>query len=74
MGLNYLFLVAPVGSIIALVSAYLFYKMMLKGAPGTAKMQKIASAVRQGALAYIKQLTPMSFSSRKSIGDFIFIW
>lgn len=55
MGLKYLFLVAPIGSVIALVSSWIFYKLMLKGDPGNDQMQKIALAVRKGAFAYLKQ-------------------
>ncbi len=55
MGLKYLFLIAPVGSAIALISAWIFYKMMVKGDPGSDQMQKIALAVRKGAFAYLKQ-------------------
>jgi len=55
MSLKLAFLIAPLGSIIALLAAYIFYRRMLKGSPGTERMQKIALAVRQGAFAYIKQ-------------------
>jgi len=55
MGLKYLFLIAPVGSIVALIAAWVFYKLMLKGDPGKAKMQEIALAVREGAFAYLRQ-------------------
>ncbi len=55
MGLKYLFLVAPVGSLIALIAAWIFYKLMVKGDPGNDQMQKIALAVRKGAFAYLKQ-------------------
>ncbi len=55
MGVKYLFLIAPIGSIIALITAWIFYKLMLKGDPGNDLMQKIALAVRKGAFAYLKQ-------------------
>jgi len=55
MGLKYLFLVAPIGSVIALMASWIFYKLMLKGDPGNDQMQKIALAVRKGAFAYLKQ-------------------
>ncbi|PIS28194.1 MAG: sodium-translocating pyrophosphatase [Candidatus Marinimicrobia bacterium CG08_land_8_20_14_0_20_45_22] len=55
MSLKYMFLIAPIGSIIALIAAYIFHKMMLKSDPGNEKMQKIAGAVRKGAFSYIKQ-------------------
>jgi K(+)-stimulated pyrophosphate-energized sodium pump len=41
--------------LIALLSAYFFYRWMLKSDPGNERMQSIATAVRQGAMAYIKQ-------------------
>ncbi|HPC35394.1 MAG TPA: sodium-translocating pyrophosphatase [Candidatus Marinimicrobia bacterium] len=55
MNLNYLFLIAPLGSIVALITAWIFYKLMLKNDPGNDQMQKIALAVRKGAFAYLKQ-------------------
>lgn len=55
MSLKYMFLIAPIGSIVALFTAYLFHKMMRKANPGNDQMQKIAGAVRKGAFAYIKQ-------------------
>jgi K(+)-stimulated pyrophosphate-energized sodium pump len=55
MGLKFLFLIAPIGSIVALTTAWIFYKLMLKNDPGNDTMQKIALAVRQGAFAYLKQ-------------------
>lgn len=55
MGLKYMFLIAPIGSIIAMVAAYIFYKLMLKSDPGNNQMQKIALAVRKGAFAYLRQ-------------------
>ncbi|MCK9244851.1 MAG: sodium-translocating pyrophosphatase [Candidatus Marinimicrobia bacterium] len=55
MGLKYLFLIAPLGSLVALVAAWVFYKLMLKGDPGNDQMQKIALAVRRGAFAYLRQ-------------------
>ena len=43
------------GSIAALVQAYLFYKWVLNSDPGNERMIEIASYVRQGANAYLKQ-------------------
>ncbi|MBM4093749.1 MAG: sodium-translocating pyrophosphatase, partial [Planctomycetes bacterium] len=48
-------LVALVGSIAALVQAYLFYKWVAGSDPGNERMVEIASYVRQGANAYLKQ-------------------
>ncbi|MCH5374617.1 MAG: sodium/proton-translocating pyrophosphatase, partial [Planctomycetes bacterium] len=47
--------VAFIGSIIALVQAFLFYKTMKAADEGTDRMQEIAGYVRQGANAYLKQ-------------------
>lgn len=50
-----LIVLAPVGSIIALLfAAYLAYTV-LKQSEGTEQMKKIAAAVRQGANAYLKR-------------------
>lgn len=48
-------LTAPLGSAAALIFAYLFFKQMKSADPGNDRMKKIASAVRQGAFAYLKQ-------------------
>ncbi|MBP7584912.1 MAG: sodium/proton-translocating pyrophosphatase, partial [Spirochaetes bacterium] len=50
-----LFYIAPIGSIIALIFAFVFYKLMMKANEGTPKMIEIASAVRDGAYAYLRQ-------------------
>ncbi len=54
MEMNLLY-IAPIGSVLALLFAYIFYKTMMKANEGTAKMIEIASAVREGAYAYLKQ-------------------
>jgi H(+)-translocating pyrophosphatase len=46
---------APGGSVLALYFAYHFYKQIMAAAPGDDRMQEIASYVREGALAYLKQ-------------------
>ncbi len=49
-----LLIVAPIGAILALIIAFLFYKQMVKADPGTARMVEIAGYVREGANAYLK--------------------
>jgi len=49
------FWIAPIGSVLALVVAFLFYKDMMTQSEGTPKMASIALAVRKGAMAYLKQ-------------------
>lgn len=50
-----LFWIVPASSVIALFFAFLFYKEMMKQSEGSAKMAEIASHVRVGAMAYLKQ-------------------
>jgi len=50
-----IWLVAPIGSIIALIFAYLFYSTMMKSSEGTDRMIEIAQHVRDGASAYLSQ-------------------
>ncbi|MBN1496680.1 MAG: sodium-translocating pyrophosphatase [Spirochaetes bacterium] len=50
-----LFYIAPIGSVIALTFAFVFYKLMMKANEGNSKMIEIASAVRDGAYAYLRQ-------------------
>ena len=47
--------IAPIGSIIALVFAWIFYKQVRAADPGDEKMQEIAGHVRKGAYAYLKR-------------------
>lgn len=51
----YLFYLVPAASLTALAFAYIFYRQMLRQDEGTPKMKEIASYVRQGAMAYLKQ-------------------
>ncbi|OGC08245.1 sodium-translocating pyrophosphatase [candidate division KSB1 bacterium RBG_16_48_16] len=52
---NILFWLVPLGSIVALVFAFSFFKQMMKESEGNEKMATIASHVRKGAMAYLKQ-------------------
>ena len=52
---NNLFWLVPVGSIAALIFAYVFFKQMMNQDEGTDRMKTIASHVRKGAMAYLKQ-------------------
>ena len=47
--------IAPIGSVLALVFAYIFYKGMMAKSPGNERMQSIAEHVRKGADAYLRQ-------------------
>ena len=50
-----IFFLVPACSILALVFAYIFYRRMKRVDEGTPTMKEIASHVRKGAMAYIKQ-------------------
>ncbi|MFO0793441.1 MAG: sodium-translocating pyrophosphatase [Candidatus Brocadiaceae bacterium] len=47
--------IAPVGALFALIFARKFYKEVIKAPDGNEKMVSIASHVREGAYAYLKQ-------------------
>jgi K(+)-stimulated pyrophosphate-energized sodium pump len=47
--------IAPIGSVIALIFAYVFYRSMKSAAPGDADMVRIAGYVKKGAMAYLRQ-------------------
>lgn len=53
--LNFVFWVAPLASILALFFAWFFYRQMKTRSEGTERMAQIASYVRKGAMAYLKQ-------------------
>ena len=53
--LHPMFWLAPLGSVLALFFAWLFYHQMKKKSEGTDRMAQIASYVRKGAMAYLKQ-------------------
>ncbi len=46
---------APLGAVLALLFAYIFFNQVKKQDPGNARMQEIAGHVREGAFAYLKQ-------------------
>lgn len=50
-----LFYFAPIAAVSALVFAYIFFKGMMKESEGTDLMKEIASHVRKGAMAYLRQ-------------------
>ena len=51
----FLWIIAPLGAILALIFAAIFFRQVKKQDPGNAKMQEIAGYVREGAFAYLKQ-------------------
>ncbi len=55
MSIPVLFWLAPVGSAMALVFAYVLFKSMKRSDPGSEEMQKIAGYVRKGAFAYLRR-------------------
>ncbi|MDD6003661.1 MAG: sodium-translocating pyrophosphatase [Bacteroidales bacterium] len=50
-----IFWLVPAASLLALSFAFIFFKQMMKEDEGTDLMKKIASHVRKGAMAYLKQ-------------------
>ncbi len=53
--LSNLFWIVPVASTLALFFAWFFFRQVMKESEGTDLMKKIASHVRKGAMAYLKQ-------------------
>ncbi len=49
------FWLVPIASIVALCMAWHFFSQMMKESEGTPRMAEIASHVRKGAMAYLKQ-------------------
>ncbi len=47
--------VAPIGSLLALIFAYLFFKQVKDANPGDERMQEIAGHVTEGAYAYLRR-------------------
>jgi len=55
MNLPWYWFIAPFGSILALIFAFIFYREVKKQDPGNDRMQEIAGYIREGAYAYLKQ-------------------
>ena len=53
--LNHLFWIVPLGAVLALIFAWVFFKQMLRESEGTERMAAIAAHVRKGAMAYLRQ-------------------
>lgn len=53
--LSIYFWIVPVCAVTALLFAYIFFRGMMKESEGTETMARIASHVRKGAMAYLKQ-------------------
>ena len=53
--MNLLFWFVPAASLLALGFAYYFFKSVMRESEGTDTMKEIASHVRKGAMAYLKQ-------------------
>jgi len=54
-GIPGLWYLAPVGSVLALAFAFIFYRGMKRESEGTDEMKSIAQGVREGANAYLKR-------------------
>ena len=50
-----LFWLVPASSVLALAFAWYFHRQMMRQSEGTPQMQKIAAAVRRGAMSYLQQ-------------------
>ncbi|RMH59984.1 MAG: sodium-translocating pyrophosphatase [Candidatus Hydrogenedentota bacterium] len=50
-----LFWIAPAGALLALAMAYVFFQLMIRSNPGSARMIEIAGHVKEGAMAYLYQ-------------------
>ncbi|MBR3472535.1 MAG: sodium-translocating pyrophosphatase [Prevotella sp.] len=55
MNIPSVFWLVPIASIVALCMAWHFFSQMMKESEGTPRMAEIASHVRKGAMAYLKQ-------------------
>ena len=47
--------IAPVAAVLALLTAYVCYRLMMRAPAGTERMREIARYVREGAFAYLKR-------------------
>ena len=45
----------PIGAVVALLMAFIFYRQVMSYSEGTPRMQEIAQAVREGAMAYLSR-------------------
>src|SRR5690554_3898635 len=54
-GVPALYWLAPVGGILALLTARMFVASVMRLSEGDAEMVRVASAVRSGAIAYLKR-------------------
>src|SRR5665648_637052 len=50
-----LFYIAPLAGLVSLIFSAIFTKYVLKQDPGTEKMKEIASAIQEGAMAYLNR-------------------
>ena len=50
-----IFWLVPVASVVALVTAWTFFRTMMREDEGTVRMREIAGFVRRGAMAYLRQ-------------------
>jgi K(+)-stimulated pyrophosphate-energized sodium pump len=55
MDIPFLWYLAPLGSVLALLFAWIFYRQMKKQSEGTKEMAEIAQGVREGSNAYLKR-------------------
>ena len=54
-GITPLWWIAPICSVLALITAFICYRLLIKAPKGNARMEDIAGYVRDGAKAYLKQ-------------------
>ena len=55
MTIPFAFWLVPIASVVALSMAWFFFRSMMSADEGTPRMREIASHVRHGAMAYLKQ-------------------
>ncbi len=53
--MHWIFWLIPGASLVALVMAWVFFRQMMRADEGTEMMKKVASHVRKGAIAYLRQ-------------------